>query len=87
VFFIVGVTNFLFFVGTSFRPLSLEVPQPLFPVAGYPVIYHHIEAASQVLLLHPSMLRLTLNQCLEWDKQVIDKHIHPRQWFNSLIPQ
>ena len=37
-------------VGTSFRPLSLEVPQPLFPVAGYPVIYHHIEAASQVLM-------------------------------------
>jgi mannose-1-phosphate guanylyltransferase len=34
--------------GTLFRPLSLDVPQPLFPVAGFPVIYHHIEAASQV---------------------------------------
>jgi len=34
--------------GTLFRPLSLEVPQPLFPVAGFPVIYHHIEAASRI---------------------------------------
>jgi hypothetical protein len=34
--------------GTLFRPLSLEVPQPLFPVAGYPVVQHHIEAARQV---------------------------------------
>jgi len=30
--------------GTRFRPLSLDVPKPLFPVAGKPVIQHHIEA-------------------------------------------
>lgn len=30
--------------GTRFRPLSLELPKPLFPVAGFPIIYHHIEA-------------------------------------------
>ncbi|XP_056013280.1 mannose-1-phosphate guanyltransferase alpha-A-like isoform X2 [Ostrea edulis] len=34
--------------GTRFRPLSLELPKPLFPVAGYPIIYHHIEACSKV---------------------------------------
>ncbi|GFR70384.1 mannose-1-phosphate guanyltransferase alpha [Elysia marginata] len=34
--------------GTRFRPLSLELPKPLFPVAGFPIIYHHIEACSQV---------------------------------------
>ena len=34
--------------GTRFRPLSLELPKPLFPVAGFPVIYHHIEACSKV---------------------------------------
>ena len=40
--------SILYLVGTRFRPLSLELPKPLFPVAGYPVIYHHIEACSKV---------------------------------------
>lgn len=30
--------------GTRFRPLSLDVPKPLFPVAGLPVVQHHIDA-------------------------------------------
>ncbi|KAG9292846.1 hypothetical protein G9A89_016208 [Geosiphon pyriformis] len=34
--------------GTSFRPLSLNVPKPLFPVAGHPIIWHHLEALSKV---------------------------------------
>ena len=34
--------------GTRFRPLSLDVPKPLFPVAGLPMIQHHIEALSKV---------------------------------------
>ncbi|CAL8079365.1 unnamed protein product [Calicophoron daubneyi] len=34
--------------GTRFRPLSLELPKPLFPIAGFPVIYHHIEAFSKL---------------------------------------
>ena len=34
--------------GTRVRPLSLDIPKPLFPVAGFPMIYHHIEAASKV---------------------------------------
>lgn len=34
--------------GTRFRPLSLDIPKPLFPVAGFPMIYHHIEAAKKV---------------------------------------
>lgn len=42
--------------GTLFRPLSLEVPQPLFPVAGFPVIQHHIEAASRVVNMKEVLL-------------------------------
>ncbi|MEE6488941.1 hypothetical protein FKM82_015441 [Ascaphus truei] len=34
--------------GTRFRPLSFEVPKPLFPVAGVPMLQHHIEACSKV---------------------------------------
>ena len=40
--------------GTRFRPLSFEVPKPLFPVAGVPMIQHHIEACAQVTCRHPS---------------------------------
>ncbi|XP_063068033.1 mannose-1-phosphate guanyltransferase alpha-B [Engraulis encrasicolus] len=34
--------------GTRFRPLSFEVPKPLFPVAGVPMLQHHIEACAKV---------------------------------------
>jgi len=34
--------------GTRFRPLSLDIPKPLFPVAGQPMIKHHIEACVKV---------------------------------------
>lgn len=33
---------------TEFRPLSLDVPKPLFPIAGKPMIYHHLLALSKV---------------------------------------
>lgn len=36
------------FAGTRFRPLSFEVPKPLFPVAGVPMLQHHIEACARV---------------------------------------
>ncbi|KAL4608989.1 mannose-1-phosphate guanyltransferase alpha [Arapaima gigas] len=34
--------------GTRFRPLSFEVPKPLFPVAGVAMLQHHIEACAKV---------------------------------------
>ncbi|MFH4984677.1 hypothetical protein AB6A40_011386, partial [Gnathostoma spinigerum] len=34
--------------GTRFRPLSLQLPKPLFPIAGVPLIEHHIEKLSSL---------------------------------------
>lgn len=34
--------------GTRFRPLSLDLPKPLFPIAGFPMVQHHIEACSKL---------------------------------------
>jgi NDP-sugar pyrophosphorylase family protein len=33
---------------TLFRPLSLDIPRPLFPVAGKSIIYHHIRACAAI---------------------------------------
>ncbi|KAF6016399.1 hypothetical protein EB796_025283 [Bugula neritina] len=42
--------------GTRFRPLSLDVPKPLFPIAGHPMIYHLIESCSKVEGLNEVLL-------------------------------
>ncbi|CAG0893429.1 unnamed protein product [Cyprideis torosa] len=34
--------------GTRFRPFSLDLPKPLFPVAGIPILQHHVEACSRI---------------------------------------
>ncbi|KAL2759343.1 hypothetical protein ACRALDRAFT_1047277 [Sodiomyces alcalophilus JCM 7366] len=34
--------------GTRFRPLSLDVPKPLFEVAGHPIIWHCLAAIARV---------------------------------------
>jgi mannose-1-phosphate guanylyltransferase len=34
--------------GTRFRPLSMDTPKPLFPIAGKAMIYHHVNALSKV---------------------------------------
>lgn len=40
--------------GTRFRPLSLDTPKPLFPIAGRPMIWHQARALSQVRPPPPS---------------------------------
>ena len=42
--------------GTRFRPLSLDVAKPLFPLAGVPMIQHHIEALSKVANLQEILI-------------------------------
>lgn len=34
--------------GTRFRPLSLNTPKPLFPLAGQPMVNHPISACKKV---------------------------------------
>ncbi|KAK5052502.1 hypothetical protein LTR84_002366 [Exophiala bonariae] len=34
--------------GTRFRPLSLDIPKPLFDVAGHPIVWHCLKAISKV---------------------------------------
>ncbi|RIB09955.1 nucleotide-diphospho-sugar transferase [Gigaspora rosea] len=34
--------------GTRFRPLSLNIPKPLFPIARHPIIWYHLDALSKV---------------------------------------
>jgi mannose-1-phosphate guanylyltransferase len=34
--------------GTRFRPLSLDIPKPFFPIAGLPMIYHQLEALASL---------------------------------------
>uniref|UniRef100_A0A1D1ZAG0 Mannose-1-phosphate guanyltransferase alpha n=1 Tax=Anthurium amnicola TaxID=1678845 RepID=A0A1D1ZAG0_9ARAE len=34
--------------GTRFRPLSLNVPKPLFPLAGWPMVHHPISACKRI---------------------------------------
>ncbi|KAK4228675.1 putative mannose-1-phosphate guanyltransferase [Podospora fimiseda] len=38
--------------GTRFRPLSLDVPKPLFDVAGHPIIWHCLTAIKKVPSIH-----------------------------------
>ncbi|CAF1062798.1 unnamed protein product [Rotaria sordida] len=42
--------------GTRFRPLSLEIPKPLFPIAGHPILYHLIESCAQLRELREILL-------------------------------
>lgn len=55
--------------GTRFRPLSLTAPKPLFPIAGEPVIYHHIVALSKV----PGLKEILLIGF--WEPRIFDEVI------------
>eukprot|EP01135_Chromosphaera_perkinsii_P009095 Nk52_evm1s1618 gene=Nk52_evmTU1s1618 len=47
--------------GTRFRPLSMDLPKPLFPVAGVPMIHHHISACAKL----PELKEVLLIGCFE----------------------
>ncbi|KAK0629324.1 nucleotide-diphospho-sugar transferase [Bombardia bombarda] len=38
--------------GTRFRPLSLDLPKPLFDVAGHPILWHCLKAIEKVPSIH-----------------------------------
>lgn len=51
------------FAGTRFRPLSFNVPKPLFPLAGQPMVHHPISACKKVytISLHVFIYNLPSN--------------------------
>lgn len=42
--------------GTRFRPLSLNIPKPLFPLAGLPMVHHPISACKKI----PNLVQIYL---------------------------
>jgi mannose-1-phosphate guanylyltransferase len=47
---------------TRFRPFSISLPPPLFPIGGYPLIFHHIKALSQLADLKSVFLMGSYNE-------------------------
>ncbi|CAH8448408.1 unnamed protein product [Schistosoma rodhaini] len=76
--------------GTRFRPLSLELPKPLFPIAGFPVVYHHIEAFSklpglrEIILLGFYQPNEALNQLISNAQHEFKVSVRYLQEFTSL---
>ena len=54
-------------VGTRFRPLSMDCSKPLFPIAGSPMIHHHISSLAKT----PGMTEILLIGF--YDNHVFDK--------------
>ncbi|KAJ3073468.1 Proteasome subunit alpha type-2 [Podochytrium sp. JEL0797] len=66
-------------VGTQFRPLSMGTPKPLFPIAGSPMIYHHVNALAKL----PGMKEILLVGFFE--KEVFDRFLGEVQMeFNTI---
>jgi mannose-1-phosphate guanylyltransferase len=58
--------------GTRFRPLSMDCPKPLFPIAGSPTIYHHVLALSKVPVKEILLIGF-------YEKHVFDRFISESQ--------
>eukprot|EP00842_Homolaphlyctis_polyrhiza_P006008 jgi/Hompol1/6408/HPOL_000951-RA len=56
-------------VGTRFRPLSMDCPKPLFPIAGVPMIHHHVSSLAKT----PGMREILLVGF--FDNNVFDRFI------------
>uniref|UniRef100_A0A8C6WRD0 GDP-mannose pyrophosphorylase Aa n=1 Tax=Neogobius melanostomus TaxID=47308 RepID=A0A8C6WRD0_9GOBI len=67
--------------GTRFRPLSFEVPKPLFPVAGVPMLQHHIEACAKV----PNMKEILLIGFYQPNEELARFLVNAQQQFKISI--
>lgn len=59
--------------GTRFRPLTFDIPKPLFPIAGVPLIAHHVEECSRV----PNLKEILIIGF--YPAQELDEFIHEYQ--------
>jgi NDP-sugar pyrophosphorylase family protein len=68
--------------GTRFRPLSMDMPKPLFPVAGNAIIYHPVAAMAKLAgmkeILIIGFYEQTLFERFLTEIQIEFPHIHFR---------
>ncbi|CAG4939367.1 unnamed protein product [Colias eurytheme] len=70
--------------GTRFRPLSLDTPKPLFPIAGLPLIQHHIAACAkleeckEILIIgsYPATLMAQFVSDMQKEYHLIIRYLH-----------
>lgn len=53
--------------GTRFRPLSFDLPKPLFPVAGKPMVHHLIEACCRI----PNLTEILMIGFYQGDESIV----------------
>ena len=65
-------------LGTRLRPLTFDRPKPLLPLAGKPMIVHHIEK-----LAAAGVTELVIN--VSWLGALIEQHLREGEAFGSQL--
>eukprot|EP00727_Mastigamoeba_balamuthi_P010482 m51a1_g6056 putative mannose-1-phosphate guanylyltransferase (395) ;mRNA; f:230440-232399 len=60
--------------GTRFRPLSFDLPKPLFPIAGKPILLHQLESCARLSQLE-EVLVVGFEKEPEWDSFIAESSL------------